>query len=270
MVSWLAALALGLIQGVLEWLPVSSEGAVTVALTTLGSAPEAAIQFGLFLHGGTAVAAAAFYRERLASLLGDLSMWRPSTAFDADTARLSFLGVATAASVLTGGVSYLLLEDVASALSGGAVVALIGLLLIGTGLLQRLAADRAVGAREHPSLLDALVVGSLQGVAVLPGVSRSGTTVSALLLAGHDGETSLELSFLLSIPAAAGAAAVVLLDVGVPSVDPGPAALAVAVSAVVGYLTVGALVALVRRVAFWGVCVGFGALAVVGGLLVAL
>jgi undecaprenyl-diphosphatase len=270
MISWLAAAALGLIQGVLEWLPVSSQGALTVALTTLGEDPEAAIQFSLFLHGGTALAAAAFYRERLASLFADLPLWRPATAFDAETARLSFLGVATAASVLTGGTAYLLISDLVSALSGGVVVALVGLLLIGTGLLQRFAADHAIAARERPRLLDAVVVGTLQGFAVLPGVSRSGTTVSALLLAGHDGETSLELSFLLSIPAAAGAAAVVFLSEGVPSVPPGPAALAVVVSAAVGYLTVGALVALVRRVAFWGICVGFGALAVVGGLLVVL
>ena len=89
--------------------------------------------------------------------------------------------------------------------------------------------------------------------------------MSALLLSGHDGEDALELSFLLSIPAALGAGAIVLLDVGIPSVSPGAAVIALAVSAVVGYLTVGALVALVRRVAFWGVWVGFGALAVVGG-----
>jgi len=113
--------------------------------------------------------------------------------------------------------------------------------------------------------LDAVLVGVLQGLAVLPGVSRSGTTVSALLLRGHEGEASLRLSFVLSIPAALGAGVLVVLDEGLPTVDPGPAALALAVSAAVGYLTVGALVRLVGRVAFWQVCVGFGALAVLGG-----
>jgi undecaprenyl-diphosphatase len=109
----------------------------------------------------------------------------------------------------------------------------------------------------------------MQGLALLPGVSRSGTTVSALLLRGHEAEESLRLSFLLSIPASLGASLRVLLESGVPAVSPAEAGLALVVSAVVGYLTVGALVALVRRVAFWAVCVGFGALALVsGGVLV--
>ena len=265
--SWVVGVVLGLIQGVLEWLPVSSEGSVALALTALGSDPEASTQFALFLHLGTALAATVFYRERLTDLLAAVPGWRPVDAFGADQARLSFLGVATAASFATGGVVYLTIEEVVSALSGGAFVALIGVLLVGTGVLQRTAQGEAVAERPDPTLLDALLVGALQGLAVLPGVSRSGTTVSALLLRGHDGERSLELSFLLSIPAALGAGAIVFLDVGIPSVSPTAAAIAIAVSAVVGFLTVGALVALVRRVAFWGVCVGFGALAVLGGAL---
>ncbi|MFB6308531.1 MAG: undecaprenyl-diphosphate phosphatase, partial [Haloarculaceae archaeon] len=196
--------------------------------------------------------------------------WRPRTAFDTPTADLSFLAVATVATGVTGLPAYLLLEAAVSELEGGAFVALIGGMLVVTGLLQRFADALALGDRSTPDWLDALVVGGLQGIAVLPGVSRSGTTVSALLLRGHDGEASLRLSFLLSIPAALGANALVLLDEGVPAISPSAALLALAVSAVVGYLTVDALVRLVRRVPFWSVCVGFGGLAVVGGLLVAL
>jgi undecaprenyl-diphosphatase len=88
--------------------------------------------------------------------------------------------------------------------------------------------------------------------------------VSALLLRGHDGPDSLELSFVLSIPAAMGAGAIAVADTGF-AVAPANAALALGVSAVVGYLTVDALTRLVARVAFWRVCIGFGALAVVGG-----
>jgi len=138
-------------------------------------------------------------------------------------------------------------------------------LLVGTGLLQRGASRWGLGERTTPDAVDAVLVGLMQGFALLPGVSRSGTTVSALLLRGHDGEGALELSFLLSIPASLGAGVLVVVTEGVPAISPAAAVLALAVSAVVGYLSVGALVALVRRVAFWGVCVGFGALAVVGG-----
>lgn len=269
--EWLLALLVGLVQGVFEWLPVSSEGSVALVLAVVGNAtPDAAVRFALFLHGGTAVAAAIFYRGEIAALLRRLPTWRPGRAFDAERADLTFLVVATLASGAVGAVAYLALEGVASELSGGAFVAVIGALLVGTGLVQRTADARAVQQRRLPDTLDALLVGALQGLALLPGVSRSGTTVSALLLRGHEGEAALRLSFLLSIPAAAGAGLLVLVDEGLPAISPGAAVLALAVSAVVGYLTVDALVRLVERVAFWGVCVGFGLLAVVGGGLLVL
>jgi undecaprenyl-diphosphatase len=169
-----------------------------------------------------------------------------------------------------GGGVYVLLDDVASELTGGAFVAAIGGLLVGTGLLQRVAQDRSLAGRSTPTLGDGLLVGAMQGLALLPGVSRSGTTVSVLLLRGHDGSETLRLSFLLAIPASFGAGLLVVVTEGVPAIAPTEALLALAGSAVVGYLTVDALVRLVARVAFWGVCVGFGALAVVGGLGVAL
>lgn len=270
MSEWLVAAALGAVQGLLEWLPVSSEGAVALARTALGAAPDVATRYALFLHAGTAVAAATFYRAELVRLIRRTPTWSPRAAFDTDSADLSFFGIATVVSAVVGIGGYLALAEVADQAAGGVFVAAIGALLLATGLFMRLAEERATGRRDRPGLLDALLVGVLQGLAVLPGVSRSGTTVSALLLRGHEGEASLRLSFVLSIPAAAGAGLLVVLDDGVGTVGLGPALLALAVSAVVGYLAVGALVALVRRIAFWRVCVGFGGLAVVGGGLLLL
>jgi undecaprenyl-diphosphatase len=239
---------------------------VAVARSALGAAPDAATRYALFLHAGTALAAAVFYRAELGRVLRRMPAWRPRAAFAVETADLSFFGIATLASGVVGIAGYLALSEIADAAAGGVFVAAIGFLLLGTGLFMRVAERRATGRRESPSLLDALLVGVLQGLAVLPGVSRSGTTVSALLLRGHDGPDSLRLSFVLSIPAAAGAGLLVVLDDGVAGVALGPALLALGLSAVVGYLAVGTLVRVVERVAFWRVCVGFGALAVVGGL----
>lgn len=266
MVEWLVALALGAVQGLLEWLPVSSEGAVTLAVTALEADAQAATQLALSLHAGTAVAAALYYRGELAAVLADLPAWRPRTAFG-ETADLSFFAVATLFSGFVGVGGYLMLAEVASAVAGGAFVTLIGGLLFATGLFMRLAESRAREVRESPDLLDAVLVGTLQGLAVLPGVSRSGTTVSALLLRGHEGPASLRLSFVLSIPAAAGAGVLVTLEEGVPAVEPTTALLALVVSACVGYLTVDALVRVVERVDFWRVCVGFGGLAGLSGLV---
>ncbi len=262
--EWLVALLVGLVQGLLEWLPVSSEGAVALLLAVLGEPVATATRYALFLHAGTAVAAATYYRGELAELFATLPTWRPRRAFGTDTADLTFFGVATIVSAVVGLAGYALLLEVAAATTGGAFVAAIGVLLVGTGVFMRIADSRAVGHRESPAPVDAVLVGVLQGLAVLPGVSRSGTTVAALLLRGHEGPAALRLSFVLSIPAALGAGVLVVLD-GVPTVSAGPAVLALGVSAVVGFLAVDVLVRVVRRVAFWRVCVGFGLLAVVGG-----
>lgn len=292
----LVAILVGLVQGVFEWLPVSSEGNVVVALTLLGFQPTAAVQLALFVHAGTGLSALVYYREAFGSAITALPAWRPATAFEGSTTELSYLAVATAASVAVGLIAYTLLEATVSLLTGGAFVSLIGGLLVLTGVLQHVAGtdettgterpggepepvvdgaaveatiDR-LGSRDEPDSWDAILVGSLQGLAVLPGVSRSGVTASALLLRGHDGPSAFTYSFLLSVPAALGAGALVVLDTGgIPAVSPGVALLATVVSGVVGYLTIDAMMRLVERLAFWGVCVGLGSIAIVGGVTIA-
>jgi len=262
--SLLVALVVGILQGVFEWLPISSEGNVTLYLVVVeGVDPTAAVQLSLFLHAGTALAASLYYREELRELAAVLVRVR-SSGVDPDARTLSFLAVATAASVVVGLVVYRALTSLVTELAGGAFVALVGVLLVGTGVVQRVA-DAGGVRRSDPTVGDALLVGALQGLAVLPGVSRSGVTVGALLLRGHEGTASFRLSFLLSIPAAFGAGVLVLLDVGLPSVSVAAAGVALLGSAVTGYVTIGALLAVVRRVAFWGVAVGLGVLSILGG-----
>jgi undecaprenyl-diphosphatase len=283
----LVAIVLGVLQGTLEWLPVSSEGLVSIFVTGLGQSPADAVGLSLFLHAGTGGAAAAFYRERIREALGSVGEWSPATAFaDRDRADLTFFAVATLASGVVGVGVKLVLDEVVGGLTGGTFLAVVGALLVGTGLLQRRAGfddtrdgddteartDGGVGVgREAPDAVDAVLVGALQGLALLPGVSRSGTTASALLLRGHDGPRSLELSFVLSVPAAAGAGVLAVVEAGgVPAIEPLPAAVALVVAALVGYLTIDALTRLVGRLRFWVVCVSLGGLGVVGGAMAAL
>jgi len=283
------ALVVGVLQGLFEWLPISSEGNVALYLTAVEGLPAAsATRFSLFLHAGTALAATAYYRRDLRTLLAGTPGWLrsfgsppadrdpPDAGVTASRARddpatrpeLSFLVVATLASGVVGIAAYLALEAVISTLAGGAFVVAVGVLLVAVGVLQRVAAGVGLGERRAPTAADAVLVGALQGLAILPGVSRSGTTVSALLLRGYAAPAAFRLSFLLSIPAALGAAGLVVLDVGVPAIAPTEAVVALAASAIVGYLTVDALVRAARRLPFWAVCVALGVLAVGGGALV--
>lgn len=261
----------GILQGIFEWLPISSEGNMSIYLRVVENLPpEAALQLSLFLHAGTALSAVAYYREEITSVIQDIPDWQPSHAFASETADLSFFAVATLVSGIISIGSYITLTEFVTELAGGAFVALIGILLIGTGVFQRVAKDEG-GARGTPDLTDAILVGALQGFAVLPGVSRSGTTTSALLLRGHDGPSTFRLSFVLSIPAALGGALLGILDSGgLPALAPTTAAIALLTSAVVGYLSIDALMRLVQRVSFWLVCIGLGSLAVVGGVLFSL
>lgn len=264
--SLLIAVLIGILQGIFEWLPISSEGNITVALSALNYSPKAAVSFALFLHLGTALSATLYYRDELREVLSLLPTWRPRSAFEDEHAFVSFLAIGTVVSGVVGLTAYATLEHVVSALTGGAVVILIGGLLVVTGLFQRVSNRSDGRLRSDPTLGDAVLVGIAQGTAILPGISRSGMTTGVLLLRGHNGTDSFHYSFLLSIPAALGGGLLAFLDTGLAGVSPLAAGVAVLTSAVVGYATIDALLRVVERISFWAVCIGLGMLSVIGGL----
>jgi undecaprenyl-diphosphatase len=263
----LIALLAGVLQGVFEWLPISSEGNLTIILSWLGSSPEEAVAFTLFLHLGTAVSASAYYRDEIRDVVAIVPDWRPGSAMEGENAEVTFLGVATIVSGFVGILGYLTLEAVVSSLTGGTIVAAIGVLLVATGVFQRLSASKDLGERQDPDLVDGVLVGIAQGFAILPGISRSGSTTGVLLLRGHEGPSSFRLSFLLSIPAALGGGLIAALDTGLGDTTLVGGIVALAAAALVGYLTIDALMRVVHRVSFWGICVGLGSLAILGGLV---
>jgi undecaprenyl-diphosphatase len=262
----LIAVLAGIVQGVVEWLPVSSQGNLALFLTFVGTEPEAALQLALFLQVGTTLSAATYYRGEILTALRAAPRWRPAGAFDGDAALVSYLVLASAMTGIVGIPLYVFAVDLASRLTGGVFIAAIGVLLLVTGLLTYVSESVSMGGRRDPTLVDSLLVGAAQGLAILPGISRSGMTASTLLFRSYDPPSAFRLSFLLSIPASLGAAALTLLDAGgLPGIDPRAAAVALGVSAVVGYATIDALMRVVERVPFWAVCFGLGALAILGG-----
>jgi undecaprenyl-diphosphatase len=147
-------------------------------------------------------------------------------------------------------------------LTGSYAIAFIGALLIATGFLQ-LRARQRIGTRNRSlSLTDAAIVGMLQGVAVLPGFSRSGLTVSALLLRRYSAQDALNLSFLMYIPAVIGA------EIGLSAIKSGSyftayALVAIIVSFCFALLTISTLLRIAERINFGYFCIFIGCLALV-------
>ncbi|MFW5973985.1 MAG: undecaprenyl-diphosphate phosphatase [Natrialbaceae archaeon] len=260
------AVLAGIIQGIVEWLPVSSQGNLALFLSAVGTDPDVALQLALFLQLGTTLSAATYYRTEIAHAARTAPGWRPRAAYAGENALVSYIGVASLMTGLVGIPLYVVAVDFASELTGGVFIAAIGVLLVLTGLVQVASESVSMGGWEVPTFLDSLLVGAVQGLAILPGISRSGTTTSALLFRSYDPPAAFRLSFLLSIPASIGAAALTVTGAGgLPGISPTAAASALLVSALVGYLTIDLLMRVVERIPFWLVCFGLGGLAIVGG-----
>jgi undecaprenyl-diphosphatase len=264
------AVLAGIIQGVVEWLPVSSSGNLSLFLSLVGTDPAVATQLALFMQLGTTLSAATYYRGEIAEAARSLSGWRPQSAYAEDNALVSYIVVASLCTGLVGIPLYIFAVDLAGQLTGGVFIAAIGALLVLTGLVLVASESLSMGGKETPTLLDSVLVGAAQGLAILPGISRSGMTASTLLFRSYDPPAAFNLSFLLSIPASVGAAALTVADAGgLPGISPTAAGVALAVSAVVGYLTIDLLLRVVERIPFWLVCFALGGIAILGGGVVA-
>jgi len=208
--NWLLGIVLGFVQGISEWLPISSKTQVIFASTYFfGLTFSEAYAFGLFLEAGTFVAAVYYFRNEVWGVLRALV----GKGNEEERRLLKFLVVVTAFTAIVGVVIY---KFVSEALSGpvlGLPMVALGSILIGDGILISLAKGRFVPKKGLKDLRtrELVVLGIVQGVAALPGVSRSGATVSAMLLLGINPEDSFKLSFLALIPASLGAAGVTIL-----------------------------------------------------------
>lgn len=253
--STLVFLVVGLLQGVLEWLPVSSEGVNTLVLASMGFDPRSLIPATIWLHLGTLLAAALYFRRDIVKLAK--SVPRAFKSGDGGVELLAFIAVATIITCILGLPLYVAVKGL-TLLEGSILMALVGCFLIVNGLIQKLAKERRV-FREDVRLRDAILLGVVQSLSVIPGLSRSGLTVSTLLLCGYGASTSLKLSFIVSIPVVAVADAYLALSGEVASFTY-PSLIGVLAAFVVGYATISLLMKLARRLRFWAFCIAIGAL----------
>lgn len=257
-ISVLESVILGLIQGLAEFLPISSSGHLTIFQELLGINPEdgSLLTFNILLHIATLFAVFAVYYNDIwcmikafFGMVHDLFTER-SFGFEKDEYRrlVVMLVIGTIPAVF----SALLLED----LIANPPIWFVGVLLYVTAVLLFISDRFKPGTHNFESLpfLRALGTGCFQAVAVLPGISRSGSTIVGGLLFGMKREIAVRFSFLLSIPAILGALVMDLpevVEIMTTGGDQGAGALAIiagmVVAAVSGYASIKLLLAIVRK-----------------------
>jgi len=199
-VTYLQSIILGLIQGLTEFLPVSSDGHLVLAQEIFGLRPPNAVAFDVLLHAGTLVAVVGYFWEDLFRMALAL-IGRGGRDAVVRLRWIWLLGLGTVPVAIVG----LVLEDWFASTFDSLYWAAGGLLV--TGSMLAVAHGRGATGRDAEgfTVKDALVMGGSQIIALLPGVSRSGSTLFAALTTGIERTTAARFSFLLSIPAIAGA-----------------------------------------------------------------
>ena len=188
----LDAVILGIIQGLTEFLPVSSSGHLELGKAILGdtSVPEESLLFTVVLHFATALSTLVVFRKDVFEIIGGLLSfkWNEETKFS-----LKII-ISMIPAVLVG----LLFEEQLEALFGGNIL-FVGFMLLITALLLWLA-DKAKNTGKSVSYTNAFVIGVSQAIAMLPGISRSGATISTSVLLGNDKTKAARFSFLMVVP----------------------------------------------------------------------
>jgi len=261
----LFAIVLGLVQGVSEWLPISSKTQVLFASTFLFSLSLAvAYAFGLFMEIGSLASASIYFRKDIWSLLHDRNL-------------LLYLTVVTIFTAMVGVPLYYLTDRVLTSnpYNVGIPMILLGLVLIGTGFYIRYSRTKLkmVAGLDEMKVKNYVLVGVAQGIAALPGVSRSGMTVSTMLLMGVKPEQAFRLSYLAYIPASLGAFFVTLIfsktqvDAAIQAVEPTGVLIAIFTAAIVGLFVISYLLKFAKTSRIYVIDFVLGSIALIIGII---
>ena len=237
--TYTQGVVLGLVQGLTEFLPVSSSGHLILVPHVFGW-PDQGLGFDAVMHLGTLAALLAYFRHELMGMI--------SGALSRRLAVLLILGT------IPGGLAGVLLEKLVESKLRSPL--LIACTTAGWAIVMWIADRRAAPAPKMPgdplervSLGQALTVGCAQAIALIPGTSRSGITITAGLFSGFDRATAARFAFLLGIPITAGAGSLKLLHLlkeGVPPGDGGPLTAALITAFVSGWFAVWFLVSYLK------------------------
>lgn len=186
------AIILGIIQGLTEFLPVSSSGHLELAKFILGdeSMPEESLVMTVVLHAATALSTVVVFWKEIKEIISGLFQFKWNEEFQ--------FSLKIILSMLPAALVGIFFDEEIDALFGGEIL-LVGSMLFITGLLLFLA-DKAQQTEKNTGFGHALLIGLAQAIAILPGISRSGATISTSVLLGIDRERAARFSFLMVVP----------------------------------------------------------------------
>ena len=186
------AVILGIIQGLTEFLPVSSSGHLELAKCILGdeSMPKESLLMTVVLHAATALSTVVVFWKEIKEIFAGLLQFRWNKQFQ--------FSLKIILSMIPAALAGIFFDEQIDALFGGQIL-LVGSMLFITGLLLFLA-DKAQKTEKDTSFGHALLIGLAQAIAILPGISRSGATISTSVLLGIDRERAARFSFLMVVP----------------------------------------------------------------------
>ena len=202
--DWLQIILLALIQGITEFLPISSSGHLVLP-AQLSNWPDQGLAFDVGVHFGTLVAVVAYFRQTLTDMLLSVSRWPMQRVYDDNLDWVLKLGLATLPVAIIGFLAKDFIEANLRTIPTIAATTIIFAIALWW-------ADRKPGYNDVISWAGAAFIGAAQVLALIPGTSRSGITITAALLLGLSRHTSARFSFLLSIPTIAGAQLLLTMD----------------------------------------------------------
>lgn len=248
-----------LLQGLVEWLPISSEGQVILFLYNFSSVPiDELLTVVVWLHFGTAMAVIVRYPR---TILDVISL--------RDKVLFKNILIATIFTAITAIPLYMLLKTTFAGINGEVINVLVGVLLLVTALMLYMP-TRQGGKIEEIEVNDkvAASTGLVQGFSVMPGLSRSGVTVSALLMQRVDKETALKFSFLISVPAVFGILFIEVITGGavMPSIPFSDVIVMEVIVFVTALISMEFLLRIAKKVAFWKLCLFLAIVAIMFGL----
>lgn len=286
------SILLGIVQGVTEFLPVSSSGHLSILQNIFHIETNGSMLFDIMLHLGTLVAVFIVYRKDIWKMIVEALCMARDICWNLKTLTLNKIHktelkyrrivqnsyrkfvVLILVSTIPTGILGVLGKDLITAASETLLIPGICLLITAVLLLM---ADTAKGGKRMPkdtSYRSGLIIGTAQGIATLPGLSRSGTTIAACVLCGLDRKFAVKYSFILSIPAILGAAVLEIKDVIAEPIEMGQLgiyAIGTVFAAVVGYICIKTMLVVVRNKKFkYFSCYCFivGVIAIAGHFLI--